>query len=255
MANSDIDLSGLFDVALQTLAKNKQEVNQLDGYNGNHGDNMVNNLQLIKEALRTKKTQPPAQALDYAGQVLEKRGQGGTSRYYAQGLHQAANRFQSKERLETTDVVDLIQTLMGSIPAEGYPERPQASDKGTVLDVLAMSGGGKTAQSASQPQQTQASGFDIGGLLDMLGGRSEQPEAPAEDDGFGLDDVVETLLPAGVAFLQAKQSGADNQDAARQALVGILMGGQANPLQSNSPRAAAGGLIAQSLLQALANRS
>jgi hypothetical protein len=32
------------------------------------------------------------------------------------------------------------------------------------------------------------------------------------------------------------------------------MGGQVNPLQANTPRAAAGGLMAQSILQALATR-
>jgi hypothetical protein len=34
--------------------------------------------------------------------------------------------------------------------------------------------------------------------------------------------------------------------------MGALMGGRVNPLQAGTPRAAAGGLIAQSILQALA---
>jgi hypothetical protein len=63
------------------------------------------------------------------------------------------------------------------------------------------------------------------------------------------------LLPAGLAFLQARQSGADTAEAAGQALIGALMGQQpTNPLQAGTSRTAAGGLIAQSVLQALAGR-
>ena len=70
-----------------------------------------------------------------------------------------------------------------------------------------------------------------------------------------VGDVVNALLPAGLAFLQAKQGGADNVSAAGQALVGALMGGQAAPAQqATTPRAAAGGLIAQGLIQALLNK-
>jgi hypothetical protein len=42
--------------------------------------------------------------------------------------------------------------------------------------------------------------------------------------------------------------------AAQQAVIAALMGGQVNPLQAGTPRAAAGSLIAQSMLQALAGR-
>jgi hypothetical protein len=69
-----------------------------------------------------------------------------------------------------------------------------------------------------------------------------------------MDDLLSTLLPAGLAFFQAKQSGADTSEAIGQALMGVLAGGQANPLQANTPRDAAGGLVAQSILQALAGK-
>jgi len=62
------------------------------------------------------------------------------------------------------------------------------------------------------------------------------------------------LLPAGLAFLQAHQSGADTASAVGQALMGALMGGRVNPLQAGTPRAAAGSLVAQSMLRALAGR-
>lgn len=93
--------------------------------------------------------------------------------------------------------------------------------------------------------------------MGLAGGQAPQPQAgPAapQDDGLDLGDVVSALLPAGLAFLKAKQSGADTAQAAGQALIGALMGGQVNPLQAGNPRTAAGSLIAQSILQALAGK-
>jgi hypothetical protein len=58
-----------------------------------------------------------------------------------------------------------------------------------------------------------------------------------------------------LAFLRARQSGQDGTAAAGQALIGALLGGGVNPLQASTPRAAAGELVAQSLLKALIGRA
>ena len=222
MSQSTLDLSKLFDVALQSMTAHRQEINDLDGYNGNHGDNMVENLRLITEALQAKSSQPPAEALQYAGQKLQSQGRGGTSQYYAKGLSQAAEQLRGHSSLGGSDVMSLVQSLLGAIPSQGHPQQVQAG--GSVLEqVLGLAGG-------------------------------QQPQAKPQDNSLDLGDVLNALLPAGLAFLQAKQSGTDTATAAGQALIGALMGGQVNPLQANTPRTAAGGLIAQSLLQALTGR-
>lgn len=217
-----LDLSSLFGAALQAMRDNRQEINALDGYNGNHGDNMVENLRMITETLAAQKSQPPADVLRQASQRLQSQGRGGTSQYYARGLSQAAEQLQGRSTLETDDVMSLVQSLLGAIPSEGHPQQIQAS--GSVLEqVLGLAG--------AQPQP-----------------------ARQEDDTLDMGDVLTTLLPAGLAFLQAKQSGADTLSAAGQALTGALMGGRVNPLQANTPRGAAGSLVAQSILQALVGR-
>ena len=222
MSQPTLDLSKLFDVALQSMTAHRQEINDLDGYNGNHGDNMVENLRLITESLQEKSSQTPAEAMGYASQRLQSQGRGGTSQYYAKGLGQAAEQLQGRSSLDGNDVMSLLQVLLGAIPSQGHQPQPQAG--GSVLEqVLGMASG--------QP-----------------------PQAGPQESGLDLDDVLNVLLPAGLAFLQAKQSGADTHSAARQALMSALMGGQMNPLQAGTPRAAAGGLIAQSILQALATR-
>jgi hypothetical protein len=230
MSQQPYDLSNLFGAALEAMAANRQEINDLDGYNGNHGDNMVENLRLITESLQEKSSQTPAEALGYASQRLQSDGRGGTSQYYARGLGQAAEQMQGRPSLDGNDVMSLVQMLLGAIPSEGHEPQPQAG--GSVLDqVLGM----------ASEQRPQARPFD-------------QAQGRPQDSDLDLDDVLDVLLPAGLAFLQAKQSGADTQSAARQALMSALMGGQMNPLQASTPRTAAGGLMAQSILQALATR-
>jgi len=230
MSQQPYDLSNLFGAALEAMAANRQEINDLDGYNGNHGDNMVENLRLITESLEEKSSQTPAEALGYASQRLQSDGRGGTSQYYARGLGQAAEQLQGRASLDGNDVMSLVQMLLGAIPSQGHQPQPQAG--GSVLDqVLGM----------ASEQRPQARPFD-------------QAQGRPQDSDLDLDDVLNVLLPAGLAFLQAKQSGADTASAAKQALMSALMGGQVNPLQAGTPRTAAGGLMAQSILQALATQ-
>jgi hypothetical protein len=237
------DLDSLFGTALEEMVAHRQEVNDLDGYNGNHGDNMVENLGIIRDALSAQQGKPPADALRYATHELETRGRGGTSQYYVNGLNQAAEQLQGRSVLDRDGVMSIAQSLLGAIPAQA-----EAQSAGSVLDqVLGLAGG----------QQGSTGGGDLlgsvlGGL--MGGAASPPPETMPEaatDDGLGVDDVLGALLPAGLAFLRARQSGENATAAAGQALISGLLGGQANPLQAKTPRAAAGGLVAQSLLKAL----
>ena len=88
-------------------------------------------------------------------------------------------------------------------------------------------------------------GFEIDHLAQRLAFQ------PGGEQGGGW---LQALLPAALAFMQAKQAGAETPQAAGQALLAVLGGGQVNPMQSGAPRPAAGGLIAQSLMQAFMNR-
>lgn len=218
MTRSQIDLASLFAVAQKTLAANQQEINALDGYNGNHGDNMVQNVQMIVDALRQRQDQPPAAALEHASHRLQAEGRGGTSQYYAQGLHQAAQQLQGQSGMTADGALTMLQSLLSAIPSETRAQQPQAG--GSVLDLF-------LGMSEAQPPAEEPKGSPMGGLL-------------------------KSLLPAALTYFRAKQSGADSTAAVGQALMGILTGSQhVNPLQSGDPRAAAGGLLAQSVLEAL----
>lgn len=283
MPYSTQDLSQMFGKAVQSLESNRQALNDLDGPNGNHGDNMVHNLKVVQQTLQAHSGRSPAEALSQAAQTLSGEGRGSASQHYAEGLRQAAAQLQGKQSLGSNDVAGLVQTLLGAVPATqapfgggsgsgqapsggghqphvkppigANPSSNQAGDlfsggapqqgQGGLSDLLgAMTGG---AQGAPNLGGNQAGGS----LLDLLGmaagGGAQQ--APSSGGG-GLD--LGTVLNAGMAFMQAEQSGASTGEAALQALQAGLSG--RNPLQSGSPRGASGGLIAQSILGMLTGR-
>jgi len=214
-----LGLAGLFEAALKAMTQNRQAINRMDGYNGNHGDNMTQNLQVITEALRSTQSQPPAEALRYASQMLQSNGVGGSSRYYAQGLDDAATMLRNKPEMGNADIANLVLSILNAVPAQSDPSRSQVSD-----NVLAQ----------------------------MMGLAGQQPAPPpTKDMGATASQLLSVAVPAALAFMQAKQAGADTKSAAVQSLMSSLIGGQVNPLQAGTARAGAGSLIAQSILQAM----
>jgi len=312
-----IDLASLFDKALQAVAEQREQINTLDGFNGNHGDNMVSNMRVVADTIHAHSTDAPAEALRHAGLRLSETGQGGTSQYYAQGLLQTAEKFEGQSQLVRADGMTLLETLLGAIPAESAPsaqqsapsvfdmvlsmagaQQPQAqaqpqqqSQPGGVMDLLGGLLGGQQQSQVQQPQpqpQNQLGGVmdllgglmggqqpqaqtqgqpqpqpqpqgQLGGVMDVLGGLLGAPQqapaqqtAPAQQEtGLDLGDILGRLLPAGLAYMQAQQSGADPATK-RMAFISALLGAQ--PRQAQTPRQAAGTVIAQSILQALMAR-
>ena len=279
-SQESIDLVSLFEAAAQAIAAQKDQINALDGLNGNHGDNMVRNVRIMTDAVRAHKADPPDEALRFAGAKLSEQGQGGTSQFYSRGLFQAADQFAGKTELKAPDGISLIQSLLGAIPAQGYPKPEETAP--SVLDLfMGMAGGAAQAQAdpAQQPQQQSAGGLlemltglaggtapqpqpqapQAGGLLEMLtglaGAGAAQPQPqPVQPEQGGLDmgDILGKLLPAGLAYLQAKQSGADSSQAVQAALVSAVLGVQ--PGQAQTPRQGAGAALAQGMLKALLGR-
>ena len=230
MNGSAFDLADLFNAALQAVATHRQELNTLDGYNGNHGDHMVDNVHLIVESLQAQRSRPPAEALRYASQRLQSDGRGDTSQYYAGGLGQAAEQLQGHATLDANDVMLLAQSLLGAIPSQAG---------GSVLEQFLR------PPAAPRMHRMYSS---------VSSASSASPQGASQDSGQSTGNVLNVLVPAGLAFLQAQQAGADSASAAGQALTGVLLGGHVDPLQSGNSRTAAAGLIAQSMLQMLNSR-
>ncbi|MBV6397223.1 MAG: hypothetical protein HFACDABA_02831 [Anaerolineales bacterium] len=227
-SSQSIDLAQLFGVAAQALAQNQGALNQADGYNGNHGDNMVQTFQLITQALNASQGKPPADQLALASKKLSAQAKvSGSAGLYAKGLAQASKQMKGQSAVTPDLAMSLVQTLL----AGGQAQQPAAQQNPGADLMSALLGG-------SQPQQSSG-GADLLGAL--LGGGQPQQSAGGAQDGLDMGD----LLSAGLSFMQAKQQGKDNLSAAVSALM------SASPLNQQSHRQQSGEVIASALLQAI----
>jgi hypothetical protein len=225
-AKRGMDLSALFEVAAQALAANQSSLNQADTENQNHGDNMVQAFNMIAQSMASQKGTAPSNQLQHASQYLSQHATSGSGQIYAQGLAQAAQQFQGQEAVTPDNAMLLIQSLLGG----GQQATPQSGD-----DLLgSLMGGGQ-----SSPQM----GGDLLGSL--LGGQQSQSGGGGLSDGIDLGDI----LNAGMSFMNAKQQGQDNLQAALTALM------SAGPMAQKPHRQQSGQLVANALLQAIASMS
>ena len=174
----------------------------------------------------------------YASQILRQKSQSGSAQVYADSLSDASSQFKGTKQIDASNVMNLIQLLLG---AQGSVEVPaqQTQGGGDMLGGLlgSLLGGGQTAQ----PQNSGA-GDLIGDLLGGLTG-AQQPEAAQAPAASGKIDIG-TLLNAGMAFAQSKQSGGSNLDAILNAVV------SSSKMSDSSHRSQSGALVANTLLQA-----
>ena len=133
-ANNLVDL---FSAITHNLQQDRQHINQLDSGDGDTGDNMAANFQLVTDTLSqfVQQAGPHADigaALQQAAQVLQQQGHGATAPIYAQGLSDAAQRLQGKTGFTIDDLLPLLQGLLqGAQQASGTRQ-----GDGSLLDVL-----------------------------------------------------------------------------------------------------------------------
>jgi hypothetical protein len=141
---------------------------------------------------------------------------------------------------------DMLGSLLGGLTGSGQSQQQQTTQS-TGGDLLGSLLGGLTGGQAEQQQQTtQSTGGDLLGSLlgGLTGSGSSQTTAnnsATSSSGLDLGDLVN----AGMAFMQAKQSGGSTASALLQAvLAGSGMGTSSHRQQSTQ-------LVASSFLQAL----
>lgn len=223
---SQIDLAKVFSTVTRELKNNQQALNASDEYNHNHGDNMVENFQVITRAMRQTKGSAPSDQLAYASQVLSQRSHSGSAQLYSQGLANAADQMRGQSLVTPENAMLLVQALLGG---QAGAAQPQANPW----------------QAAQPAQQDQAGGDLLGSLLGsfMGGAPTGQTSQPQAGQSGGID--LNTLLTAGMAFFQARQQGAEPLQAlAQAAMAGSQMQGTTHHSQS-------GQLVAQTLINSL----
>jgi hypothetical protein len=276
MADNSELLANIFQTVTNTLVNNQQALDQADELNHDHGTNMVKTFQTITSSIEKKKNSPGSDALAFAAKQVSKEATSGSGQLYAQGLANAATQLKG-QTINPQSAIQLLQNLIGGGGQSAQPQTTQ-SGGGDLLGSLlgGLTGGGQTQQ---QSQPSQSGGGDLlGSLLGGLtgGGQTQQQSQPSQSGGGdllgsllggltgsgnsqantssgqastggGLD--MGDLLNAGMAFMQAKQSGNSTAGALLQAvLAGSGMGNTNHRQQSTQ-------LVANSFLQALGGLS
>jgi hypothetical protein len=287
MTQSNLDLAGIFQTVTQALTNNQQSLNQADEYNQNHGDNMVQTFQTITQALEQKKNSPESTALAYAAKQLSQSTTSTSGQQYAKNLADASKQFKGQQ-LNAQTAMSLLQMLIGGGQSTGSGsagsgdalssllgsvmggEAPSEVTSQSGADLLGSLLGGATGSSQGATQAPSASGANLlGSLLGGLTGESGTSQQSTQGGGDILSDLLGGvtgggqpaaaggsqnqggfgLLNAGLAFLQAKQTGQGNTQALLQAfMAGSGMGNSAHRTQSTQ-------LVVNSFLQALGSMS
>ncbi len=227
-----LTLPSIFKAVSKTLSENEAVLNEADTYNHNHGTNMAAAFQTVSKAVAKKKDLPVSEQLAYASEVLQG-SKGGSAQIYAQGLANAAQKFQGKQLSDNT-VGLLIESMMGmQEPAQASSGAASSSLLGSLLG--GMTGGGQPQQQ-SQPSGGDLLGSLLGGMTG--GGQPQQQSQPSGGDLLG--SLLGGLTGGGQPQQQTQPSGGD--------LLGSLLGGMTGGGQPQQQSQPSGGDLLGSLL-------
>ncbi len=160
---------------------------------------------------------------------------------------------QSNQQVESAPQ-DPLNELMGSLLGGGSSSQPsgQSAETGSS-DLLgglmgSLIGGGTQFSASEQSSNTQSSDL-LGSLMGaLMGGNVPQPAAQTANQNQSEGGLnLNTLMNAGLAYMQANQQGASTTEALVQA---VLAGSQMNTSPHHSQ---SGQLVASTLISTLGN--
>lgn len=282
----ELNLSSVFKEISKVLETNRQQLDNADEYNHNHGSNMVQTFTLIQKAVESKKSEPVSDQLAYASKVLKEKSTGGTAQIYSEGLAKASQEFVGKDFNASTagtlinsmmgidtnterGAGDLLSSLLGSLSStEAKPEtQTQTPAQSTDLFgsfISSLTGQQQTTTTPTSTNNQSDTSDLLGGLLGSLTGTSST--SSQSSSGSGLSDLVgsllgnqsnesqssgldsKDLLSLGLAYFAAKQSGQSNLQAIMQAL------STASPLGKRQDQQQSGALVINTILNMLGSK-
>ena len=241
----ELNLSTVFKEITKVLATNRQQLDDADEYNHNHGSNMVHTFNLIQQAVASKETEPASEQLAFASKILADQSTGSTAQIYAEGLAKASQEFVGKDFNASTagtlinsmmgmgggterGAGDFLSTLLGSLSKPEAQQETQAPAPAQPTDLFGSLIGNLTAQ---QPVDTTPSQPDVSDLLGgLLGGMTGQQQTNTTNNQPDASDLLGGLLGGltGSASSSSQSSSGGIGD-----LVGSLLGGQSSGSHSS----------------------
>ncbi|MCC7129671.1 MAG: hypothetical protein B6D39_03760 [Anaerolineae bacterium UTCFX2] len=210
-------LAAVFAAVQAALEKHRQQLNQEDVINGNHGDHMVEVFLLASQAAASVSESDPGGAMIAAAQALENCSNNGSAEAYARGLRQMGEQL----RRGGVTLNELAAVL----------EKALAPDEGKI----------DPENSTGQKVRDQGGGAALKALLAGLAGWNQAAagRAVAKDP---LD--LGAMFEFGTTLLQAKQRQGKRIDVLADAAV------SASPLKAVPHRQKSGMIAMRTLLEA-----
>jgi hypothetical protein len=172
-----INLIELFTAASKAIGQHQEQLNQADKGNKNHGDNMVQVMEVITQAMKEKKNSDAPTQLEYAAELLRKKSNSGSASLLSDGLAKAAEQVTGK-KIDIGSALSLLQTVMN-----GGKGQPRSSGTGDLLGTLLTGLTGGNTQKADD-------GMDIGDMLNIGMGLLQS----AKDSGLDVSMISRALV-------------------------------------------------------------
>ena len=214
---TSIDLAQLFQTVRESLAGQREALNQADQVNQDHGDHMVAIFQAAARAA-AEKDSDLVESMEYAAELLRQQPDNGSAQVYARGLSQLAEQFRQRQ-IGLNELMAYLRSVLSKGKAAEKAEDGKPPRSGELLKAL------------------------LAGLAGWERAEAPQPGAAPGGPGQGLD--MGYLFGMGMSYLQAKQKGGDRLDILVETVV------SASPLSRVDYREQSGRIALKALLQAM----
>lgn len=226
MASAE-SLVAIFEAITQNLQRDQHSLNKLDRDDGDSGDNMVHNFQLVTSTLRKVTGQggetDVGAALGEAAQSLRDKGKGATAPIYASGFEDAATELKGKRDFSIDDLMPLLRALLGGMQRANTAK----PGEGSMLDAIVP--GVMAYLDAKNSGQSELEAILSGLLSSRRGATATAGASTGYGKGAGRDTAGEVDPgAAGAASMLEGMFGALLQSAMR----GQAQGGKAAPGQA-----------------------
>ena len=162
--HSSAELALLFEAVGNALLQNRENLNQADRVNANHGDHMIEVFQIAAGASREKEGESLAEEMEYAANLLESRISNGSAQTYSRGLRQIAIQMRSRE-ISLDELISFVQNILEEEnPAQEKIQEFELRPNEILKALLTGLAGWSKVEEGKDPSGNQ---LDLGSLFDF----------------------------------------------------------------------------------------
>ena len=210
----ELDLTRIFQTVRDALLEQREAFNQLDPFNQDHGDHMLQIFEIAVQAVRQEGESSLADAMRSASDLLSQQADNGSALVYARGLKCLADEFADRQ-IELHDLSPYVRAyLHGKEKGEASQEEVQEGRSGEILKAL-------------------------------LNALAAWEQAEAGEDGTNSALDLGYLFGIGMAYMGAKGKGGDKLQVLAETVI------SSSPLGRVPHRHQSGVFVVRTLLHAM----